>query len=241
MRRVVIVSDSGAAFESLYLGVYNIKDKNFKKEFFSNEGSLVCIPFLESLIVFYKTFYPNNKEGLEKLMKLDDPYNIHIIYNSLLYDKKGNVKDEMKEKKWKNNNFLSSIYGREICAENFAIFVSESEIYGLNEVSSNEYEDFVKKVFEIVNVNKEALVYDYFNKVTYFINSDNVYSITDRAEVIEIKNKYENGEYGLFTDSIFLKEVNQTPYILLKEGLIAYVDEDNNYEYYFSRMNKKII
>lgn len=240
MRNVMIVDNNGEYFESYYVGEYNINNEVFLNEFFSNDGMPICVPFLDSLIEFFKMSYPNNKEGLDKLMKLEDPYNIHIIYNSLLYDNMGNIKEEMKVKRWKNNKFLSAIYDTEICAENFAIFVAQSELRGFNEVSNEEYEKFIKKVLEIIEVNKEALIYDYFNTVTYYINADNIYKSNNRTEVMDIKNKYDSGEYGLFTDCIFLKEHNELPYVMFKNGLMAYVDEENNYEYYFTCANKNI-
>ena len=240
MRRAMIIDSNGEYFESYYIGEYNINNKRFLKEFFSCEGMPICVPFLESLKEFFKRSYPNNKEGLEKLKALEDPYNIHIIYNSLLYDKKGNIKEEMMVKRWKNNKLLSSLYDTEICAENFAIFVAQSELNGFNEVSFEEYEKFVNKVLEIIEVNKQALIYDYFNSVTYYMNNDCIYHASNRTEVMDIKNKYDNGEYGLFTECIFLKEHNELPYLMFKNGLMAYVDEENNYEYYFTCAKKNL-
>ena len=146
----------------------------------------------------------------------------------------------MMVKRWKNNKLLSSLYDTEICAENFAIFVAQSELNGFNEVSFEEYEKFVNKVLEIIEVNKQALIYDYFNSVTYYMNSDCIYHISNRTEAMDIKNKYENGEYGLFTECIFLKEHNDLPYLMFKNGLMAFVDEENNYEYYFTCAKKNV-
>ena len=101
-------------------------------------------------------------------------------------------------------------------------------------------EQFVNKVLEIIEVNKQALIYDYFNGVTYYLNNNSIYKTTNRAELMEIKNKYDSGEYGLFSECIFLKEHNELPYVMFKNGLMGYVDEENNYEYYFTCAKKNL-
>ena len=96
-----------------------------------------------------------------------------------------------------------------------------------------------KHIKEIVD-SIDTSLYDYFNGVTYYLNNNSIYKTTNRAELMEIKNKYDSGEYGLFSECIFLKEHNELPYVMFKNGLMGYVDEENNYEYYFTCAKKNL-
>lgn len=241
MRNAIVFNSSGEYFESTYIGKYNIEDEKFIDEFFGKEGEVLCVPFVESLVRCFELFYPNNLDGLEMLKNIKDPYNIHIIYKSFLFDENGKVNEKIKQQLWKTNTFLDTIYGRQMFADNTVIFVSESELNSFNEVSIEEYNKFIEKILEIIETNKTALDYDYFNKVYYYINDETIISIKDRSELMELKNKYNSGEYGLFTNCIYLNNFNELPYVLIKNGLMSFVDEENNHHYYFTCAKKTLV
>lgn len=232
MRNVVIFDNRGMNYNCQYYGVCDVDKKKFLKEFFYRKGEIVCVPLLESLIVTFEKFYPNDKNGLEKLKSVEDSYNIHLIFNSLLF-KNEECDNNIVDKKWNVNDFITKLYGREIFAEPICLLVAASELEGVNEVTEDEYIEFIKKIYEIIRVNNEVLEYDYFNSLTYFLDNDNIITSIDRNDVKEVKSKYDNGEYILFPECIFLNKENENPLILRKNGVIMFVNENNDCEIFF--------
>ena len=240
MRNVVIFDNSGESFPCTFMGKCSPKNKKFTNGVFSLKGNIICIPFLESLIKFFENLYPDNEEGIEKLKKLEDNYKIHLMYNSLLYNKNGEVDEKLSYQPWKKNVFLSNIYGREIYAENVCVFIAESEINGYNEVDIDEYSNFINTIMEIMKTNSSALIYDYFKTLSYFINNESFIEITDRKELMDIKKLYDSGEYTLFTDCVFLEKEDNNPLLLRKNGAMMYVNEEDECEFYFDCVRNNI-
>lgn len=228
MRAGIIFDNAGERYELLYPDKCDINDINFINEFFIQKGDIVCVPLVKCFIKYFETFFPNNKEGLDKLKAIEDKYNIHLIYNSLALYEMNN-----ESQPWFENKFLTSLFGRRMLADKLCIFVAESELSGVGDVSIDYYEGFAVTLTNIFETIRDVLGYDYFETLKVFIDKDTIINITNRKELLEIKDKYDTNEYTLFNEIIFLGKNDENPLILKKNGMFMCVDANNNAEMYF--------
>lgn len=228
MRKVVIFNDRGEMFECDYIDKCNPSDYNFINRYFVSKGRIIFLPLVETMIEYLK-INEYSEEDIQRLREINDDYRVHLIYNSTL--------DYSNNDEWKNNNFLSNIFGVEIFAENITFFISEDDINGFKEVDEKEYKKFIENVLDIINCLREIINFDYFKSVSYIIDSESFIEIKDKKELKELKNKYDSGEYSLFTNA---QEVNDNIILLRRNGIIMLVDKDNNSEVYFEPSRSKI-
>lgn len=229
MRKVVIFNDCGEMFECDYIDKCNPSDSNFINRYFVSRGKIIAIPFIETMIK-YLEYYEYKEEEVNKLKNIKDDFKIYMIYNSFV--------EEDIDDFWKNNKFLSNIFGIDVYAENITLFVSEEDLNGFKEVDEKEYLKFTNCVVDIINVIKNITSYDYFKKMTYKLSSEDDIIIEDRKELEDMKNNYDEGVYDLFTD---IQEVNNDGTILLrKNGIMMIANKDNECEVYFDSVRDNI-
>ena len=219
MRNVVIFNDNGEYFECDYIGNCNPEDMNFVNRYFKLGGNIICIPLLETFKVYANTF---ELETLKELLsKVEDPYNIHLVYNSFVNEEND---------AWRNNKFLSTIFGVDIYAENISLFVSNDDIIGFKEVDEKEYALYVSKILEIIECVKKGAKEECFSSLSLYVDNNTTIIINDKEELKEWKRKYDNGEYDLFTN---IEDLGDGNLLLKKKGMIMIVDNDNKSEMYF--------
>ena len=219
MRNVIIFADNGAYFGYDKDIKVDLKSKKFIKSLFSNNGTIVYIPLLETFRNIFNEVYVDNEELLEIINNIEDPYNIHLIFNN----KTENVNE------WDINRFLSKVFNHDIYSDNLCAFVSAEELNGnITNVPIEVFNDFRDKIFEIVEIIVTRNSSEYFKDILVAIGDDTVISVGD--DIVEFQNEYIGMKNSLKFKNVI--QLNDDENIVTKNGAMLYIHDDVC-EYYF--------
>ena len=211
MRNILVISSNGIIYSSEYKHVVNPNDKKFKRHFFKTNGKIITIQLLDTIKTYYANRYQNSVV-IDELLNLEDPYNIHLIYNSY-------ASDNISPNAWDVNDFLTGLFGFEIAAEGNCVLCADVEFEQNSEITHVEYSMFMDSIVNMLNIINSVGSKEYLLDLNISITNDDCI-LLDNDDVISFQDEYLGTKRNsTFTESLY---VSDTECIVRKPGVLLY-------------------